>query len=199
MRRPTTAMLLFGIGLAMLGLLRQARAAVPTVGDRAPEWASLPGIDDKLHSLSDYRDAPIVVLVFTCNHCPVATAYEERLVTLQKDYQSKGVQVVAVNVNTLEADRLDPMKHRAAAKHFNFPYLFDESQKIGHDYGAKVTPHVFLLDRSRKIAYIGPVDDNLHAEKVKTHYVRQAIDALLAGKTPKEAKVTPVGCAIRYN
>ena len=122
------------------------------------------------------------MLVFTCNHCPVARAYEDRLVALQKDYEPKGVQFVAVNVNNIPADRLDKMKKRAKAKGLQFPYLYDSTQKIGHDYGATVTPHVFVLDKDRKIAYMGAVDDNMQVDKVKKHYLRNALDASLAGK-----------------
>ena len=137
-------------------------------------------------------------MVFTCNHCPVASAYEGRLVALQKDYKDKGVQVVAVNVNNIEPDRLDKMKERAKDKKFNFPYLYDSSQKIGHDFGATVTPHVFLLDQDRKVAYVGAVDDQMNAEKVKKHYLRDAIDAVLDGKQPKEAVTKQFGCGIQY-
>lgn len=174
-------------------------AAGVHVGEKAPEWSGLIGIDNKTHSLSDYKNAKVVVLVFTCNHCPVAASYEDRLVELAKDYQSKGVQLIAVNVNTIAPDRLDKMKERAEEKGFNFPYLYDESQKIGRNYGAKVTPHVFVLDSARKIAYIGPIDDNQRPKKVEVRYVRNAIDALLAGKQPSETNVTPFGCSIKYD
>ena len=168
------------------------------IGDAAPDWSGIPGIDNQKHALADYKDAKLVVLVFTCNHCPVAQAYQDRLIAVQKDFQPKGVQVVAVNVNNLEADRLEAMKKRATEKSYNFPYLYDATQKIGRQYGAAVTPHVFLLDKDRKIAYIGTVDDQKNADKVKTHYLRDAIDALLAGKTPPQTVATPFGCGIRY-
>jgi peroxiredoxin len=185
--------------ISLLLVAERSYAAGLDVGDKAPDWSALPGIDDKQHSLSDYKDATLVVLVFTCNHCPVAVAYEDRLVQLQKDYQAKGVRLVAVNVNTLAADRLDKMKERAKEKEFNFPYLYDESQKIGHEYGARVTPHVFVLDRNRKIAYIGPVDDNQNPKKVSAQHLRDAIDALLSGEEPPATKVKPFGCSIKYN
>ena len=137
------------------------------IGDAAPGWADIVGTDDQKHALADYKEAKLLVLVFTTNHCPVAQAYQERLVALAKEYQPKGVQVVAVNVNKIEADRLEAMKKRAKEKGFNFPYLYDATQKIGRDYGAAVTPHVFVLDKDRKIAYMGAVDDNMNVEKVK--------------------------------
>jgi peroxiredoxin len=168
------------------------------IGDAAPGWAGIVGTDDQKHALADYKEAKLLVLVFTCNHCPVAQAYQERLIALEKEYQSKEVQVVAVNVNNIEPDRLEAMKKRAKDKSFNFPYLYDATQKIGRDYGATVTPHVFVLDKDRKIAYMGAVDDNMNVEKVKTHYLRDAIEALLAGKAPPRAVTTQFGCGIRY-
>jgi peroxiredoxin len=168
------------------------------IGDAAPNFKGLIGTDDKEHGLTDFKDAKLVVLVFTCNHCPVASAYEGRLVALQKDYKDKGVQLVAVNVNNIDADRLDKMKERTKEKDFNFPYLYDASQKIGHDYGATVTPHVFVLDGQRKIAYMGAVDDKQDVDQVKTAYLRNAIDALLEGKKPPKAVTKQFGCGIRY-
>jgi peroxiredoxin len=168
------------------------------IGDTAPNWNGIIGTDDKTHSLSDYKDAKLVVVVFTCNHCPVAQAYQDRLIAMQKDYQSKGVQLVAVNVNNIPEDKFEKMKERAKAKAFNFPYLYDATQKIGRDYGATVTPHVFLLDKNRKTAYIGAVDDNMKPADVKKQYLRDAIEALLAGSEPPKTNAKPMGCAIQY-
>lgn len=191
------------VAVAAIGIYLLMRTGLPAaelkIGDPAPSWSGIIGIDDKEHGLSDYSDAKAIVLVFTCNHCPVAVAYEDRLVALQKDYQAKGVQLVAVNVNTLAADRLDKMKERAKAKGFNFPYLYDESQKIGHDYGATCTPHVFVLDKDRKIAYMGAIDDTQAAAKVKKHFLRDALDAILAGEKPAKAATKQFGCGIKYN
>jgi peroxiredoxin len=168
------------------------------IGDPAPDWSGIIGVDDKEHALADYKKAKLVVMVFTCNHCPVAVAYEDRLVALQKDYEKKGVQLIAVNVNNLPADRLDAMKVRAKEKKFNFPYIYDPTQKMGYDYGAKVTPHVFVLDKDRKIAYIGAVDDNNNPKRVQEKYLRDALDALLAGKKPPEAETRARGCTVKY-
>lgn len=193
------------VAVVAIGIYLLMRSGLPAaelkIGDPAPSWSGIIGIDDKEHGLSDYGDAKAIVLVFTCNHCPVAVAYEDRLVALQKDYQAKGVQLVAVNVNTLAADRLDKMKERAKAKGFNFPYLYDESQKIGRDYGATCTPHVFVLDgdRERKIAYMGAIDDTQAAAKVKKHYLRDALDSILAGEKPAKATTRQFGCSIKYN
>lgn len=168
------------------------------IGDAAPDWSGIIGVDDKPHSLTDYKDAKLAVVVFTCNHCPVAQAYQDRLIALQKDYKDKGVQLIAVNVNNIPDDRLDKMKERAKSKGFNFPYLYDQTQKIGRDYNATVTPHVFVLDKNRRIAYMGAVDDNMKADKVQKHYLRDAVDALLAGKTPPETVIKQIGCSIKY-
>lgn len=175
-----------------------AKPAKLKAGDAAPDWSALAGIDDAQHSLSEYKGAPVVVVVFTCNHCPVAKAYEERLVALQRDYQDKKVQVVAINVNKNPADALDKMKERAQERGFNFPYLFDATQQSGRAYGAAVTPHVFVLDANRKIAYQGAVDDNMKADKVQKRYLRDAVDALLAGKKPATDLTDAVGCSIKY-
>jgi peroxiredoxin len=169
------------------------------IGNAAPTWSGITGIDDKEHSLAEFKEAKLLVLVFTCNHCPIAAAYEDRLVQLQKDYQAKGVQVVAVNVNNLADDKLDKMKVRAKQKGFNFPYLYDSSQKIGRDFGATVTPHVFLLDQDRKLAYTGRIDDNMDAQKAKSHDLRAAMDALLAGKKPPVTVTKQFGCTIKWD
>jgi len=125
-------------------------------------------------------------------------AYEDRLVALARDYRDKGVQLVAINVKHGDADGLDQMKTRAAEKEFNFPYLSDPSQASGRDYGARVTPHVFVIDQQGKIAYVGAVDNDMTAEKATKHYLRDTIDALLAGKKPPQDKTKPFGCGIRY-
>ncbi len=168
------------------------------IGDAAPDFKDIVGTDDKAHSLADYKDAKVVVVVFTCNHCPVAVAYEDRLVKFQADYKDKGVQLIAINVNNLPADRLDKMKERAQAKGFNFPYLYDSSQKVGRDFGAKVTPHFFVLDGQRKVAYMGAFDNSQNESKVEKHYLRDAVDALLAGQTPAEPVTKQFGCGIKY-
>ncbi len=188
------------MGLATLAVLLVScgSSAALDIGDAAPDFQKIIGIDDNEHSLSDYGDAKLIVLVFTCNHCPVAVAYEDRLVQLQADYKDKGVQVIAVNVNNIPADRLDKMKERAEQKGFNFPYIYDSSQKMGHDYGATVTPHVFVLDQDRNIAYMGSVDDSQKPDRIQKHYLRDALDALLAGNAPPEAVTRQFGCSIKY-
>jgi peroxiredoxin len=167
------------------------------IGDQAPEWADFPGVDGKTHSLGEYRDAKALVLVFTCNHCPVAKQYEERLIQFAKKHETQ-VQVVAICVSRNGADRLDKMKSRASDKGFPFPYLYDESQQSARTYGATVTPHFFVLDADRKIAYMGAFDDNFEPEKVAKHYLADAVEAVLAGNEPKVKESLQRGCAIDY-
>jgi peroxiredoxin len=199
----TVRALLFAIALVAISpMLVHAKEGkfntAISVGEKAPDFSALPGIDDKKHGLGEYKDAKAVVVVFTCNHCPVAVAYEDRLVALQKDYKKRGVQIVAICSNPDEADKLDKLKERAEAKKFTFSYLRDDDQNIGKAYGAAVTPHVFLLDKDRKIAYMGSIDDNQNAEKVAKHYLRDAIDAVLSGKTPETTETRQFGCGIKY-
>jgi peroxiredoxin len=182
----------------VLAACAASTAAGVKIGDPAPEWSGLPGVDDKEHSLADYSKPKLVVLAFICNHCPVAVAYEDRLIALTKEYEPKGVQVIAVNVNNIDADKLDKMKVRAEKKEFNFPYLYDASQKIGRDYGATCTPHVFVLDKDRKIAYMGAIDDNQNEKKVDKRYLASALDALLKREKPEKDVTQQFGCGIKY-
>jgi peroxiredoxin len=169
-----------------------------SVGEKAPDFSDLPGVDGKQHSLNEYKKAKAVVVVFTSSQCPVAVAYEGRLVALQKEYSKRGVQVVAVCSNYEAGHTLDEMKKRAESKKFNFPYLRDEDQKTARSFGATHTPHVFLLDGDRKIAYMGAIDDNEIPEKVSKHYLRDAIDSVLADKDPATTETRQFGCGIRY-
>ncbi|MBY0586673.1 thioredoxin family protein [bacterium] len=168
------------------------------LGADAPAWSNLPGTDGKNHSLQELKDAKAVVVAFTCNHCPVAVAYEDRFIAFAKEYQKKGVAFVAISVNKGESDQLPAMIERAKEKDFPFPYIYDESQKIGHDFQAEKTPHLFVLDKDRKIAYVGSFDDKMAAEKVETHFVKDAVDAILAGKKPAVQTHPAHGCGIRY-
>jgi peroxiredoxin len=172
---------------------------VVAIGDRAPAWGELPGVDGKSHRLDDYQKAKVVVVVFTCNHCPVASAYEQRLGDFVSTYRAKGVELVAISVSTKKVDRLEKMKERAQQRGFRFPYLYDATQKTGRAYGATVTPHCFVLDQDRKIAYMGAFDDSEKPERVRKHYVVDAVEALLAGKSPPVRESLQRGCAIEYN
>ncbi len=168
------------------------------IGDPSPDWSGIIGVDGKKHSLSDYKDAKIIVMVCTCNHCPVSVAYEDRIIQFVKDYQDKGVQLIAFNVNNIPEDRLDKMIERAKQKGFNFPYIYDPTQKMARDYGALVTPHFFVLDQERKVRYIGAMDDNNNPAKVTKNYLRDAVDALLAGKEPPVTETKARGCTVKY-
>jgi len=168
------------------------------VGDAAPAWKALKGVDDKDHSLKDLAKAKAVVVIFTCDHCPVARAYEKRLTQFADEYKDKGVELVAINVSLGEADNLKVMQEQAKQKGFNFTYLVDPTQDSGRAYGATVTPHVFVIDGKQKIAYMGAFDDSQNAAQVKKHFVRDAVDALLAGKAPEVAESKQFGCGIRY-
>jgi len=163
-----------------------------SVGDKTPTISNLPGIDGKKHSLSDYEGKPVAVLFFS-NHCPVALEYEDRVVKFAKDYAGKLV-LLAINVNRDEDLAL--MKKSAKKKGYTFPYVYDASQQTAIEFGATCTPHVFLLDKDHKVAYMGAWDDDEF--EPKTPYLRNAADAILAGKEPKPAKTEQFGCAIRW-
>ena len=170
------------------------------VGDKATDF-KLKGTDDKMHTLADMKDAKGYIVIFTCNHCPYSKLYEDRIIAIQKEYKDKGYPVIAINPNDPEVnpdDSFDKMKERAKEKGFNFPYLFDEGQKIYPQYGATKTPHVFLLDKNRIVKYIGAIDDNAKdAAAVEEKYLENAINALLAGDTPNPATTKAIGCSIK--
>ncbi|MEO8497077.1 MAG: thioredoxin family protein [Planctomycetota bacterium] len=168
-----------------------------SIGDPAPAWKDLPGVDGKTHSLADLKQSKAVVLVFTCNSCPYAVDYEARIIALAKQFADQGVAVVAVNVNKVPEDSFDEMKARAKSRGFNFPYLFDETQQIARDYGATYTPEFFVLDAQRKIVYMGALDDSPAADKVQQQHVASALTALLDGQSPKVKETVAIGCRIR--
>tara|TARA_B100000029_G_scaffold503161_1_gene579629 strand:- start:6 stop:644 length:639 start_codon:yes stop_codon:yes gene_type:complete len=172
---------------------------VREIGDAAPAWSKLPGTDGQLHSLADLKDKDVVVVVFTCNSCPYAVDYEDRLIAFQKKYASHNVALVAINVNKVPEDALPAMKKKARAKAFPFAYLFDESQKIAKDYGALFTPEFFVLNKQRKIVYMGSMDDNPELKKVKSHYLETAVERVLAGKKVTKAETIAFGCQIRFD
>lgn len=170
-----------------------------SVGDAAPAWEKLPGVDGKEHSLAELADKEIVVVAFTCNSCPVAVDYEDRIIALAKKHAAGGrVAVVAINCNTVKADLLDAMKERAEKKQFPFQYLHDASQNVGKSYGAVFTPEFYVLNRERKILYMGAFDDNSNLDQVKRHYLEEAVAAALEGKSPDAKESLARGCRIRY-
>jgi peroxiredoxin len=185
----------------MLAIAAQAQAGeynpVLDIGDKAPAWKDLPGTDGKRHSLSDLKESEAIVLVFTCNSCPYAIDYQERIIALTKSFASRKVTIVAVNVNKIPEDNFEAMKKRAKSQGFNFAYLFDEAQQIAKDYGATYTPEFFVLDRQRKIAYMGSLDDSPNPKKVKAQHVAIALRDILANKQPKITETIAIGCRIR--
>jgi peroxiredoxin len=171
------------------------------IGDEAVPFA-LPGVDGERHALQDYADRAAVAVVFTCNHCPYARAWEDRLIEIQSDYADRGVQLLAISANDASRypdDSFPRMKQRSEDKGFNFPYLYDESQEVASAYGAERTPEVFLFDGDGMLRYHGTVDDNYDdSAAVKAHYFREALDAVLAGREPSTAETAPVGCTIKW-
>jgi peroxiredoxin len=169
-------------------------------GDKATDF-KLKSVDGKMYSMSDYKDAKGFIVVFTCNHCPFAVKYEDRVIELAKKYKSKGYVLLAINPNDPAAapdDSFDKMKVRAKEKGFTFPYLFDEGQKIYPQYGATKTPHVFLLDKNLIVKYIGAIDDNVEdASAVKEKFLENAIAALEKGQEPEVPLTKAIGCSIK--
>lgn len=174
------------------------------VGDVAADF-SLKNIDGKTVSLSDYADAKGFVVIFTCNHCPFAKSYEDRINNINKRYKKLGYPVIAINPNDPEIvpeDSYEQMKVRAKEKDFTFPYLVDEKQEVFKMYGATRTPHVFLLQKSKKgeliVKYIGTIDDNYQdPQAVQQNYLSNAIDNLIAGRDPDPAFTKAIGCTIK--
>jgi len=168
------------------------------VGQPGPKFVGLIGIDGKSHSLDDYKSAKVIVIAFTCNHCPVAQMYEDRFIRFAKAQKKRGVVFVAISSSLLSPDSLEKMRERATQKGFDFPYLSDPTQEIGKAYGATVTPQLFVLDRERNIAYMGKFDDDIEPEKVQRSYVREAVHTLLDGKRPDPSETRATGCGIEY-
>ncbi len=171
-----------------------------TVGDAAPAWKDLPGVDGKAHALADLEGKDVVVVVFTCNSCPVAVAYEDRILAFARKFAGADskVAVVAINVNNLPEDSLPKMKERAKEKEFPFPYLFDKSQKIAREYGAAYTPEFFVLNKERKVVYMGALDDKINPTDAKVNYLEAAVEATRAGKKPATGETLAHGCRIPY-
>ena len=176
----------------------------------APDFA-LPGVDGNIHHLSDYAASPILVVVFTCNHCPIAQMYEQRIQQLDDDYRNRGVAVVAIQGNDPKAirideldssdisDTLEEMKIRVAYKHLHYTYLYDgETQSVTRAYGPQATPHVFIFDKQRKLRYEGRMDNSYRIEQVKTQDARNAIDALLANQDPPVKHTGVFGCSTKW-
>lgn len=188
--------------LLLMGVSAEAGQYNPVlkIGDPAPDWSGLEGTDGKKYALSDFKNKPVLVLCFTCNTCPYAVDCEDRLIALARKFASEGGQaaLVAINANLVQDDLLPAMRQRAEQKGFNFPYLHDATQAVAKSYGATYTPEFVVLDASRKVVYLGALDDSPDGKKVTRRYVEEAVAAALAGRTPEVRETPAVGCAIRY-
>lgn len=170
------------------------------IGDAGPQWSDLEGVDGTKHSLADLSTKEVVVVCFTCNTCPYAVDYEDRLQALAKQFAAEGDKcaLVAINPNKVKDDLLPAMQERAKAKGFTFPYLKDDSQQVARAYGATYTPEFIVLDKLRRVIYLGAMDDSPDGKNVTKRYVEDAIAAALAGSEPKTKETPAVGCAVRY-
>jgi len=202
------------LAFALTGMsLGAAEHSTLELGARAPDF-TLPGVDGKMHSLKDYADSKFLTIIFTCNHCPTAQYYEERIKQLVADYSGKGVAFIAISPNDAESvrpdelgytdlgDTLEEMKIRAAYKEYNFPYLYgggDEYEPVSLAYGPVVTPHVFIFDEARKLRYVGRIDDAEREQYVTTTDTRLALDALLKGENPPTISTKVVGCSTKWS
>ena len=194
---------LMTFGLALFAFTNITIDKGYAVDDIATDF-SLENIDGKMVSLSDYKDAKGFIVIFTCNTCPYAVAYEDRVEALNKKYADKGYPVIAImpnNTDVKPGDKIEAMKARAKAKGFTFPYLTDKGQKIYPQYGATKTPHVYILEKTKKgntVKYIGAIDDNYKdAEAVTVKYAEDAIDSLLENKDIKVKSTRAIGCSIK--
>ncbi|MGH7145410.1 MAG: thioredoxin family protein [Planctomycetota bacterium] len=172
-----------------------------SIGAPAPDF-HLPGVDGKTYSLADFQSAKLLIVMFTCNHCPYVVGSEDRQKKLYADYQPKGVALVGINSNEQQdhpGDSFENMKIRAQERGFKWPYLRDQDQSAAKAYGALRTPHFYLFDGQRKLRYTGRMDDNpRNPGKETTHELRDAIDALLAGKEPVLPLTNPLGCNVKW-
>lgn len=197
----------FAAGTQTVG---QTTHPILPIGSPAPDF-SLPGVDGKTHSLADYASSPILVVVFTCNHCPIAQMYERRIQQLASDYRDKGVAIVAIQPNDPQAirideldssdlsDSLEEMKIRAEYKHLQYNYLYDgETQSVTRAYGPQATPHVFVFDQTRHLQYEGRFDNSYRIEQVKTQDARNAIDTLLQHKEVAVKHTGVFGCSTKW-
>jgi len=209
-RKPYILCLLFATLASAIASRAEDKPAVLTIGASAPDFC-LTGTDDKVHCLKEYAAAKILVLIFTCNHCPTAQLYETRIKQLVSDYQGRGVAFVGIDPNNPAAIRLDElgytdlsdslpdMKIRAEYRQFNFPYLYDgENQNVSRAYGPAATPHLFIFDSQRKLRYTGRVDNNPREALVTSKDARNALDELLVDKPVTVAATPAVGCSTKW-
>ena len=160
----------------------------------------LPGVDGRQHSLGDYADRPALAVVWSCNHCPYVQAWEGRMVELQREFGDRGFGLVAISSNDADAypeDSFEAMQARAEEQGFNFDYLYDEDQSVLNAYGAERTPEVFLFEGDRRLVYHGAIDDSREEDEVSERYLRDAIEAVLAGESPALDETPAVGCTVK--
>ncbi len=171
-----------------------------TLGSKAPDF-NLPATDGKLYSLDSFNNKRFLIIIFSCNHCPYVQAYEDRIIEIQNDF-NQTLSVAAISSNETDnypEDSFDKMKERSELKKFNFPYLWDESQDVAKAYGATHTPEIFLFDEERKLAFHGKIDDNWQDPKsVKSKYLRNALEELIAGKKVSVPETFTIGCTIKW-
>jgi peroxiredoxin len=170
------------------------------IGERAPGF-ELPDTEGTTHSLADAEGAPAMVVLWTCNHCPYALAWHDRLLDVARDYADKGVRFLAVNSNDAErypADSYEAMRERVAREEWPLPYLHDENQEAARAWGAKVTPHVFVLDPRHRLRYHGAPDPDHQDPSHNASWLREALDSVLAGEEPARAETDPVGCSVKW-
>jgi thiol-disulfide isomerase/thioredoxin len=211
MRANPSASVAFAVGVLFLSstLIAAQNPRTLEIGSAAPDFR-LPGVDGREYSLKDFASARLLVIIFTCNHCPTAQAYEQRIIKLHADYRDKGVALVAINPNdplavrldelgyTDLSDTLEEMKIRAKERGFAFPYLYDgETQSTSRAYGVQATPHVYIFDQDRKLRYCGRIDD-AEVKQVTSHDTRNAIEALLAGKSVPVQTTRVFGCSTKW-
>lgn len=208
MRKLFTLALMSAISLPLFA--QTPSHPILSLGSPAPDFA-LPGVDGKIHKLSDYAKSPVLVVVFTCDHCPIAQMYEQRIEQLYEEYGKRGVAVVAIQGNDPKAltideldssdisDTLPEMKIRVQYKHLHYPYLYDgTTQTVTRKYGPQATPHVFIFDKDRRLRYEGRMDNSYRIEMVKTRDARDAIDALLANKEVAVPHTPVFGCSTKW-
>ena len=171
------------------------------LGKPAPDF-SLPGVDGRTHSLETYKNCRVLVIVFSCNHCPYVIGSEDRMIRFAELYAKKGVELVAINSNETENHPTDSFEHmvdHATERNFPFAYLRDDSQEIARAYGALRTPHFFVFDQERKLRYTGRMDDNPRTPGAETtHELLDAVEAVLAGKPVAVPLTNPIGCNVKW-
>lgn len=203
MKAPVLLSVLFLVFINSFFNINPMEEASYQIGDVVSDF-KLKNIDGNMVSLSDYKDAKGFIITFTCNTCPYAVLYEDRIIALDKKYASKGYPVIAINPNnpkTKPGDSFEEMQKRAKEKGFTFPYLVDQGQHVYPKYGATKTPHMFILEKTSNgntVKYIGAIDDNYKdASLVKIKYVEHAVDALLSGKEIEQKETKAIGCSIK--